>query len=89
MDPSLGVNAPPLTQARVQIHLRDGRTFTETANGARGYPDHPASDAELADKFLSCATRTITDDRARAALGLLRHLEQLADVRELTATCVQ
>ncbi len=83
VDPALGVDAPSLTQARVRIHLRDGRTLTGAANGARGYPENPASDAELDAKFLSCATRTLSEAPAREALALLRNLEQLADIREL------
>ena len=86
VDPALGVDRPALTQARVRIHLRDGRTAIGTANGARGYPENPASDAELEAKFLSCAARTIAEPQARRALGLLRGLDQLDDVRELTST---
>ena len=83
VDPSLGVDAPSLTQARVRVHLRDGRTVTGAANGARGYPENPASDAELDSKFFSCATRTIPEPQARQALALVRRLEQLPDLREL------
>jgi 2-methylcitrate dehydratase PrpD len=86
VDPALGVDAPSLTQARVRVHLRDGRTVTGAANGARGYPDNPASDAELETKFLSCAARTIPEPQARQALALLRRIEQLPDVRELLST---
>jgi hypothetical protein len=59
---------------------------TGAANGARGYPDNPASDAELETKFLSCAARTIPEPQARQALALLRRIEQLPDVRELLST---
>jgi 2-methylcitrate dehydratase PrpD len=84
VDRGLGVDAPPLTQARVHIHLRNGQTLTEQANGARGYPENPASDEELATKFLSCATRTLAPDAAQDALACLRNLDRLSDVRQLT-----
>jgi 2-methylcitrate dehydratase PrpD len=88
VDPALGVDAPSLTQARVRIHLRDGRTLTGAADGARGYPENPASDVELDAKFLSCATRTLSEAAAQQSLVLLRNVEQLADVRELiNAAC--
>jgi 2-methylcitrate dehydratase PrpD len=87
VDPTLDAGAPPLTQARVHVHLSDGRTLTETANGARGYPDRPASDEELAGKFLGCATRAIPPDAARRALALLRDLDSVDDVRALAAVC--
>ena len=61
VDPTLDSSAPALTQARVTVRLRDGRVLTASANGARGYPERPASDDELAAKFLSCAARVLPD----------------------------
>jgi len=84
VDPSLDPSAPPLTQARVSMRLRDGRELTAYANGARGYPDRPASDAELDAKFLSCAGAALRADAARAALEALRDIERASDVRLLT-----
>ena len=85
VDRALGVDAPPLTQARVHVHLGDGRRLDEIANGARGYPANPASDAELATKFLACASRTLPRSSAEEALTLVRGLEALADIRQLLA----
>ena len=53
-------SAPSRTQARVTVRLRDGRAPIAEANGARGYPDRPASDEQLAVKFTSCATQTLS-----------------------------
>jgi len=83
VDSTLGVGAPALTQARIHVHLRDGRTLVEMANGARGYPGSPATDAELDAKFMSCATRTISEPSARQALELLRRIDRLSNVSEL------
>jgi 2-methylcitrate dehydratase PrpD len=83
IDPTLDASAPPLTQARVTVRLRDGRVLTACANGARGYPDRPASDDELAAKFTSCATQTLGWTRAAQALAVLRDIETVADVRDL------
>jgi 2-methylcitrate dehydratase PrpD len=87
VDRSLGVDRPALTQARVRVRLRDGRTLTEAADGARGYPDQPASDAELSQKFLSCAARAVPGESARHALTLLQNLEAVADLRTITSAC--
>jgi 2-methylcitrate dehydratase PrpD len=84
VDSSLDAGAPPLTQARVQIRLRDGRVLTQHANGARGYPANPASDEELDEKFLACAGRALTASSAARALELLRTIEELEDIRTLT-----
>src|SRR5207249_7920259 len=56
-------DAPALTQARVSIRLRDGRTLASYADGARGYSDRPATAQELTDKFRACAGRVLDPDR--------------------------
>ena len=83
IDPALDPSAPPLTQARVTVRLRDGRVLTACANGARGYHDRPASDEELAAKFMSCATQVMSEPQAAAALAALRGIEFVADVRSV------
>ena len=80
--------APALTQARVSIRLRDGRTFSEMADGARGYPANPASDAELDAKFLSCAERALSKASSRRALELLRRIQESDDVRAVARQLV-
>jgi 2-methylcitrate dehydratase PrpD len=87
VDPTLDASAPALTQARVTVRLHDGRVFTVSANGARGYPERPASDDELAAKFLACAMRALTEPRAHAALAALRDIDRLASITELMAAC--
>ena len=85
VDPTLDASAPSLTQARVTVRLRDGRVLTASANGARGYPERPASDDELAAKFTSCATQSLSASQAADALAALRAIESVADIRALTA----
>ena len=89
VDPTLDATAPSLTQARVTVRLRDGRALTASANGARGYPERPASDEELAVKFRSCATATLSGPSAANALAQLNAIESVADVRILTACLVR
>jgi 2-methylcitrate dehydratase PrpD len=83
VDQALGSAAPPLTQARVRIRLRDGRTLVQEANGARGHPGNPATAEDLDDKFRACARRALPMDEAEPALNQLRHFEELDDVRTL------
>jgi 2-methylcitrate dehydratase PrpD len=84
VDKTLDGTAPALTQARVTVRLRDGRTITHFANGARGYPAQPASDDELATKFLACARRTLAEPASDRALAILREIGSVSDVREVT-----
>jgi 2-methylcitrate dehydratase PrpD len=84
VDPALPGAAPALTQARVTVTLKNGRTLGKGANGARGYPSQPASDEELGQKFLTCARRTLPDDAAIRALEMVRRLESVENVRTVT-----
>jgi len=83
IDATLDASAPPLTQARVTVRLRDGRVLTAAANGARGYHDRPASDDELAGKFMSCATQAMPEAQAAEALAALRGIESVVDMRRV------
>jgi 2-methylcitrate dehydratase PrpD len=85
VDPALDGVAAPLTQARIRVRLTDGRTLTASADGARGYPERPATAEELDAKFLACAERALPRDRAEQALAAVRGVEQVEDVRALTA----
>jgi 2-methylcitrate dehydratase PrpD len=60
----------PLSQARVTARLRDGREWSEHADGARGYPGRLTNE-ELSEKFVDCAARALGSSRARHALDTL------------------
>jgi 2-methylcitrate dehydratase PrpD len=76
--------AAPLSRARVTVHLRDGRVLSQSVDGARGYPGR-LTDEELASKFVSCASRTLTQPVAMSAWTALTALDSISDVRDLTA----
>lgn len=84
VDSALRADAPALTQARVNIRLRDGRTLNAYADGARGYPARAATVEELTEKFRACANRVLDRERTEAAFLMLRSLDQLTDARTLT-----
>jgi 2-methylcitrate dehydratase PrpD len=77
--------AAPLSQARVTVRLRDGRTLSQSADGARGYPGR-LTDEELAKKFAGCASRSLTQPAATSAWAALLTLDDIADVRDLTTS---
>ena len=82
-DQRLGRDAPPLTEARITLRLTDGRSLKRSVRGARGYPENPASAAELDDKFLACAQRAVPPEAAEAALAWLRTLDEAPTARSL------
>jgi len=62
--------AAPLSQARVTVRLRDGREWSQHADGARGYPGR-LTDEELSAKFADCAARTLGASAAHDAWNAL------------------
>ena len=85
-DENVGRDAPPLTQARIVVCLRDGRTIERSVDGARGYPKKPATTDELNQKFLCCAERAIPKASANKALHYLQNLSDAgASVPSLVA----
>jgi hypothetical protein len=67
------------------VRLRDGRSVTTEARGARGHPDTPLSDAALREKFLGCARTVLSMDEAEGVAEQIGHLEDIPDVRALTS----
>ena len=78
--------AAPLSQSTVTVRLQDGRTVSQHADGARGYPGR-LSDDELRAKFLGCAQRSLSPTEADAALAAVRALEHTDSLSALTRAC--
>ena len=49
-----------------------------------GSVEQTAGDDELAAKFLSCARRTLSESAATRALAIIRGIESVTDMREVT-----
>lgn len=71
--------------AEVSLTLRDGGSRTLRVEVPKGDPRRPLAWQELAAKFEDCAGTVLSPDRVRRALDLLERLEELPDVRALTA----
>lgn len=85
---ALDQSGTPLTRATVTVTLRDGRELRAEANGARGYPERPASDPELSAKFLSCASMALDEAAARKALSALLTIADCRDIGTITTLVV-
>ena len=81
-----GAFASSGTRGEIELTVRftDGETVTRRVRFAPGAPQRPLTWSELQEKFLDCAAfGGLTDDRARAALGLLDGLADLDKVLPL------
>lgn len=87
VDPELETLGYDRPRTKLTIVLRDGRAFQGRADTALGNPEQPLSDEALRDKFLTCAERVLSPERARWANDVLTSLEDLPDVRELAEAC--
>jgi 2-methylcitrate dehydratase PrpD len=88
VDPALPDGLEQHAWSRVSVRLRDGRVLDSPPRGASGHPDQPLSDAQLRDKFMACASAVLGPDEADGVLTQLGHLEDIPDVRALTARLV-
>jgi 2-methylcitrate dehydratase PrpD len=85
VDPGLPQGVEQHAWSRVTITLRDGRTLSTAARGARGHPDTPLSEAALREKFLACARTVLSPDEADGVAEQIGHLEDIPDIRALTS----
>jgi len=70
----------------IDINLHDGRTISGRADFGKGSPANPMSYDEVADKFRGCAEfADWPDNQTEDVIDLIKELEELASVRELTA----
>ncbi|MCS0494592.1 MmgE/PrpD family protein [Ancylobacter sp. MQZ15Z-1] len=72
----------------IDIHMKDGRTFSGRADFGKGSPANPMSYDECADKFRGCAEFARWDGaKTEAIVEMVRRLDDVADIRELTRLC--
>jgi 2-methylcitrate dehydratase PrpD len=84
-DPGMSLRRDDQPVATVTITLVDGRRLSQSTRVVRGDAGAPRPAEELVDKFLTLATPAIGQARAAAVAALTSRLDQVADIRELTA----
>ena len=74
----------------IEIKLKDGRTISGRADFGKGSPAMPMTYEEVAEKFHDCAAFAgWPADKAERVVELVLHLEDVQDVREITALLVK
>ena len=71
-----------------EVMMKNGRKDTVRVEYHRGHWRNPMSDAEIVEKFRGLASDVLTKSKTEALLGKLWKLEELRDVRALTAMTV-
>ena len=70
----------------VTINMSAGSSVTTRIEQAGGTPEHPLSDEELNQKFISCASRALDSAQVDSALSQIYSLQDLPDIGELMST---
>ena len=70
--------------SRVEVTLKDGRTFEESVTAQHGDARNPASREELVGKFTFLAVDTLGEARTQQVIEVVDRLDKLDDVKELT-----
>jgi 2-methylcitrate dehydratase PrpD len=74
----------------IEIQMKDGRVIKGSADFGKGSPANPMTYEEVADKFHGCCDFAKWPvAKAKQIVEMVRSLEQLHDVRELTALLVR
>jgi len=73
-----------LIRSRIEVETKDGRTLVQWADERyRGGPLNPISDADLDGKFFMCAEGVLEESAQQELLGLVRHIDDGADMARL------
>jgi len=77
-----------LSPIRLIVKLRDGREISEAVWEAKGSPSNPMSRDEIVNKFREGAENTISPSKIEEVLKVLKKLERLKTISELTSLLV-
>lgn len=75
-----------LDTAEVKTRMKDGQEFHAHVDVAKGHPiERPLAKEEIDEKFRSnvAFSKTVSNENAEAALGLLKKLEEVDDIGEV------
>jgi 2-methylcitrate dehydratase len=82
-DPEIDRLFPGVKRARVSVETRDGQTFTNQTDYAKGSPENPMPDEEVIDKFTANSVASLDPDRCSDIVESVFNLEQLPSLEGL------
>lgn len=77
-----------IAPAIVEVCTRDGRSISRRVDAIYGHPDNPMPNAAVIAKFKDClrfCSNPVSDQQIDQLASMLVHLEQVQDVREVSA----
>ncbi|NIM92620.1 MAG: MmgE/PrpD family protein [Anaerolineales bacterium] len=79
-DPEIDGMFPKVKRARVTITTLDGVSNTSQTDVAKGAPEDPLSDDEIAAKFYANSKKVVSEDKLEEILHSTWHLEEVEDL---------
>ena len=86
-DPEMERSGPRF-QGRVEVSFKDGTTLSEHVRNCRGRPENPMSPEEVEKKAAWLMEPVLGKDKAGQVINLLRQIDSLGSVRDLTKVLV-
>jgi len=80
-----GFDFPRFFPGKIEVRLRDGRTFAAEEKHQRGCPENPLSEEAVRRKFLDNAGRTLSPSRAGALAEAILRLDALESVEPIAS----
>ncbi|MEH7342444.1 MmgE/PrpD family protein [Bacillus sp. JJ1532] len=68
----------------IEITTKDNEVYISRCDLPKGEPEHPLSDRELKEKFISLTADAVSDEKAEEIWDTIFQLDQLDDISEFT-----
>jgi 2-methylcitrate dehydratase PrpD len=72
-------------EMRLKIRLQDGRTLSTARSHARGWPEQPASWADIEEKYRACCDGILSAAHIDESVAAIKALDTAKDVKTLLA----
>jgi len=83
VDPESEANYPQKRMGGVAVKLKNGNTYREKTEYAKGMPENPFTDEELRDKFRDLSSMVLPKQQVESIIEAVDCLEDLDDVHRL------
>ncbi len=86
-DPKISADFPRLRASEIRIELKDGTRFSKYADAAIGLPENPASEEQIAQKFIDNAQGSLAPDAISSFITRLPSDLSVRDIMRIVRTC--
>ncbi len=89
VDPEAEANFPQKRMAGVRVTLKNGKTYKEITEYAKGMPENPFTAKELRGKFTDLASTALPDKQVKELIEMIDSLDELDNLYMLSRKLVR